>query len=68
MNAIYRPATGGYGVDKEGMERIGYPAEWQVQVVAPCRMDAVEGIMDDFGTFQEVLRGRVILRAPGAWW
>ena len=64
----YSPAIGGYGVDEKGQEWMGYPAHWEFQTISPVRMDAVEGIMDDLGNFQEVLRGRVILRAPGAWW
>ncbi len=41
---------------------------WIFQVVKPVRQDCVFGVMDDFGNFQEVLWGRAILRAPGAWW
>lgn len=41
---------------------------WWVQVISPIRLDAVHGIMDDQGNWQEILRGRVIMRQPGAWW
>ena len=48
--------------------RVGFAPTWFFQVVAPFRDNEVAGIMDDFGNFQEVLRGVALLRHPGGWW